>query len=78
MEKIKKTRSNKLAVEIGAGIVAASAAAGYYFYGSKGAKKHRKIAAKWATAVKKEVIKESARAVRKGVVRGKAIVKRMK
>lgn len=48
-------------MEIGAGLVAAgaAAAAGYYFYGAKGAKKHRKIAAKWATDMKKEVIKEA-------------------
>ena len=28
--------------------LAGAAAAGYYFYGSKDAKTHRKIAAKWA------------------------------
>lgn len=51
------------AMKIGAGIVAAgaAAAAGYYFYGSKSAKKHRKIAAKWATDMKNEVVKEAKR-----------------
>ena len=64
MKKIKKTKNiSKTAVEIGAGLVAAgaAAAAGYYFYGSKKAKKHRKIAAKWATAMKNEVVKEAKR-----------------
>lgn len=59
MKKIKKTTGT--AIKIGAGLaaVAATAVAGYYFYGSKGAKKHRKIVAKWATDMKKEVIKEA-------------------
>lgn len=68
MKKIKKTaptkktkNTRKTAIEIGVGLVAAgaAAAAGYYFYGSKNAKKHRKIAAKWATAMKKEVVEEA-------------------
>jgi len=48
-------------MEVGAGLIAAgaAAAAGYYFYGSPGAKKHRKIAAKWADDMKKEVVKEA-------------------
>ncbi|MFA6414968.1 MAG: hypothetical protein WCV89_03235 [Candidatus Paceibacterota bacterium] len=56
----KKTNAKKLAAEIGAGLVAAAgaAAAGYYFYGSKDAKKHRKIVAKWATSMKNEVVRE--------------------
>ena len=59
----KKTSAGKIALDIGAGLVAASAAAatGYYFYGSKDAKKNRKIAAKWATDMKKEVLKEAKR-----------------
>ena len=59
----KKTSAGKIAAEIGAGLVAASAVAatGYYFYGSKDAKKNRKIAAKWATDMKKEVLKEAKR-----------------
>ncbi len=57
----KKMNARKTAVEIGAGLVAASAAAaaGYYFYGSKSAKSHRKIAAKWAADMKKEVMRET-------------------
>jgi|ERR1035437_3548832 Ribonuclease G/E len=58
----KMTNAKKTAIEVGAGLAAAGAAvaaAGYYFYGSTGAKKHRKIAAKWATDMKKEVIKEA-------------------
>src|SRR5674476_689913 len=58
----KMTNAKKTAIEIGAGLAAAgaaAAAAGYYFYGAKGAKKNRKIAAKWATDMKKEVIKET-------------------
>lgn len=56
----KKTSRGKIAAEIGAGLVAAGAAAtaGYYLYGSKNAKKHRKVAAKWANEVKKEVVRE--------------------
>ncbi len=37
----------------------AAAAAGYYFYASENAPKHRKIAAKWADGMKKDVIKEA-------------------
>ena len=53
--------TGKTAMKIGAGLLAAGAAAtaGYYFYGSKNAKAHRKVAAKWATDMKKEVIKET-------------------
>ncbi|MDP1689715.1 MAG: hypothetical protein Q8L52_00720 [bacterium] len=60
MAKAKKTSRGKVAAEIGAGLIAAgaAAAAGYYFYGSKQAKKHRKIAAKWAGDMKSEVIRE--------------------
>lgn len=63
MKKTSKKVSNagKTAIKIGAGLVAAgaAAAAGYYFYGSKGAKKHRKIAAKWAADMQKEVVREA-------------------
>ena len=50
-------------MKIGAGLAAAgaAAAAGYYFYGSSKAKTHRKIAARWATAMKTEVVKEAKR-----------------
>ncbi len=53
---------NKKQVSIGAGAVAAAAAAaaaGYYFYASKDAKQHRKVAAKWAGGLKREVIREA-------------------
>lgn len=61
MAKAKKTTKGKVAIEIAAGLAAAGAAAavGYYFYGSKQAGKHRKIAAKWAGDMKKEVIREA-------------------
>ncbi len=49
-----------LAAEIGAGVLAAAAAgAGYYFYGAKGAKKHRAAAAKWTKDLKNTVVKEA-------------------
>lgn len=60
----KKTTGNgKTAMKIGAGlaVAAATAAAGYYFYGSKKAKSHRKIAATWAIDMKNEVIQEAKR-----------------
>lgn len=59
----KTTKAGNTAMKIGAGVLAAgaAAAAGYYFYGSKSAKKHRKIAAKWANDMKKEVVKEAKR-----------------
>lgn len=37
----------------------AAAAAGYYFYASENAPKHRKIAAKWATDMKRDVVREA-------------------
>ena len=57
----KKTMDGKVVAEIAAGLVAASAAAaaGYYFYADKNAKKHRKIAAKWANDLKKDAIREA-------------------
>ena len=56
---MKKTTTNKAALAVGAGLAAATAAAaGYYFYGSSKAKSHRKIVAKWATDMKKEVQRE--------------------
>ena len=56
-----KTNKGVLAAEIGAGILAAAAAAGtgYYFYTSDSAKKNRKIAAKWAGELKRDVIKRA-------------------
>lgn len=37
----------------------AAAAAGYYFYASENAPKHRKIAARWAGDMKRDVLKEA-------------------
>jgi hypothetical protein len=56
----KKMSGGKIAAEIGAGLAAAgaAAAAGFYFYGSKMAKKHRKVAVKWAHDMKTEVLRE--------------------
>lgn len=48
----------KAAVGIAAGL-AAAAAAGYYFYGSKNAKKHRSAAIRWASDMKKDVIRQA-------------------
>jgi len=61
MAKKKTSSRGKLAAEIGAGLVtaAAVAAAGYYFYGSKNAKDHRKVATKWAGDMKKEVVRRA-------------------
>jgi len=59
VKKVANTKG-KVAAEIGAGLIAAgAAAAGYYFYGSKNAKSHRKIAAKWANDMKTEVVKKA-------------------
>jgi gas vesicle protein len=45
--------------KVGLGLAAAAAAAaGYYFYASKEAVKNRKVAAKWATGFKKDVVKQ--------------------
>lgn len=51
-------KKTKAAIEIGAGLLAAGAAAGYYFFASKSAKKNRKIAAKWANDLKKDAEKK--------------------
>jgi hypothetical protein len=57
---VKKGNNGLLAAEIGAGVLAAgAAAAGYYFYGTKDAKKHRNAAAKWAKGMKADVIKQA-------------------
>ncbi|HAO64939.1 TPA: hypothetical protein DCQ44_03095 [Candidatus Taylorbacteria bacterium] len=58
----KKTRTSTKAkvavgVGIGAGLLAAGAA-GYYFFASQDAKKHRKIAVAWAKNFKSDVEKE--------------------
>lgn len=58
----KKNSNTKTAAGVGAGVLAAGAAmaaAGYYFYASKDAKQHRKIAAKWAGNLKNDVVKQA-------------------
>lgn len=57
----KAAHIGRTAIGVGAGLVAAgaAAAAGYYFYGSKDAKSHRRVAVKWAGDMKKEVVKET-------------------
>lgn len=57
----KKGMSTLEAVEIGAGVLAAVAAAGaatYYFYGTKNAKKHRHAASVWAKGLKRDALKQ--------------------
>lgn len=50
----------KIAAGVGAGLAAAAgAAAGYYFYASKDASKHRRLAARWAKDLKYDVLKQS-------------------
>jgi hypothetical protein len=56
----KKMSVGKVAAQIGAGLLAAGAA-GYYFYASPTAEKNRKIAAKWAGDMKREVVREAKR-----------------
>jgi hypothetical protein len=51
-------KKTKVAIGVGAGLAAAGAAAGYYFFASKDAKKNRKIVASWATKLKKDAEKE--------------------
>lgn len=58
----KKGMSTLEKAELGAGVlaaVAAASAAGYYFYGSKDAKKHRNATAKWAKGLKNDVVREA-------------------
>lgn len=56
----KKNMGGKVAMGAGAlAVAAAAAAAGYYFYASKDAKKNRKIAAKWASGLQKEAVKQA-------------------
>lgn len=57
----KRGMSTATKVEIGAGVLAAAAAAGagYWFYGDKDAKKHRKAASKWAKDMKRDVVKSA-------------------
>jgi len=75
----KKTSNGKVAAEIGTGLIVA-AAAGYYFYGSKRAKKNRDVVAKelkadWAM-IQKEIKKLGRAGAQKAeVVQKKAIKK---
>ena len=58
----KKGMSTLEKVEVGAGVLAAVAAAGaasYYFYGAKDAKKHRNATQKWAKGLKNDVVREA-------------------
>jgi hypothetical protein len=58
----KKGMSTTEKVELGAAAaaaVAAAGAAGYWFYGSRDAKKHRSATAKWAKNLQKDVVKEA-------------------
>lgn len=58
----KKGLTNVEKAEIGAGVLAAAVAAGaagYYFYGSDKASKHRKAASAWAKGLKKDVLKRA-------------------
>lgn len=57
----KKGMSTLEAVELGAGVlaaVAAAGAAGYYFYGTKKAPQHREAASKWARGLKRDTLKQ--------------------
>jgi len=76
---MEKIRQKNRALEVGAGLVAAGAtvAAGYYFYGSKKATEHRKIVARWATDMKKEVVREAGRLKRTGPETFAALVDRV-
>lgn len=70
---MKKENAGKTEMKVGAGLAAAAAvaAAGYYFYGSKNAKGHRKVAAKELKANWKMVQREVKSTVRKSVSRAK-------
>lgn len=58
MAKKNTMKKTKVGLEVGAAILGA-AAAGYYFYAAKGAKKHRSAAAVWAKGLKATVTKEA-------------------
>lgn len=58
----KKGMSTLEKAELGAGVIAAVAAAGaagYYFYGAKDAQKHRNATKKWAKGLKNDVVREA-------------------
>jgi hypothetical protein len=55
-------QENAKRVGVGLGVAAAAAAgiaAGYYFYASEDAKKNRRIAAKWASDFKSDIVKQA-------------------
>lgn len=60
-EKARNRHRAGAAITLGA-IAAGAAAAGYYFYGHKDAKEHRKQAAVWSRSFKKEVARQLQRA----------------
>lgn len=67
------SKAKKVALGVGVGLgVAAASAAGYYFFGSKNAKKNRAQAAVWANKLKKDVV---ARAKKLKVMDEKAMKK---
>lgn len=59
MAKNSKKGNKKGVTAVGLALAAAGAAAGYYFYASENAAKNRKIAAKWATDMKRDVIAQA-------------------
>lgn len=78
----KVSNKGKIVAEVGAGlaVAGAAAAAGYYLYGSKNAKKNRKAVAKEVKADWKIVKSEAKKAVRTGnvnVSRAKAVGKKV-
>jgi hypothetical protein len=55
-------RTTKKAVAAGAAgaaVLGAAAAAGYFYYASKNAKKHREAAARWASTLRRDVLREA-------------------
>lgn len=58
----KKQKEDLLKTEVAVGVGLATAAlAGYYFYASKDAKKHRKAVSKWMGNLKEDVMVEAKR-----------------
>jgi hypothetical protein len=55
----KMSKRKKIGAGVGAAAAVAAVAAGYYFYVSKDARKHRKQAAKWAADMKKDVVAQA-------------------
>lgn len=74
-----KRKTKKIAKEIGAGMMAAgvAAAAGYYLYGSKNAKKNRKVVVKEIKSDWKIIRREAQKIGRADAVRAKAVGKRV-